>query len=880
MGGIAGLSGCCALRVLTIHSTPLASMPAYRAMTLSLCSSVLCLDGAVVTDKDVLREDNALLPRLTQFSELKHAMLPPQTQVDEKSSYEEHALAHVFTLLGAYRNYSTARPHLCLQRVVRGHRGRLIFRARRAAILPAVCCLQRWLLRRYIETKAFTAYCAACHAPAARRVAALSQLPPAGHIGWLSRDNDQDRDALYFFASDIMAVQALNKSCRKAFSSVDEPVIQMTDVVIFRCADSVASIPGMPLVGGVVGRLSHTHRSSQETCNLLRIKAYPQINEIVGFSVVGRHGYHVNAAERRQFWTQVCSAQAHFSTRSERVIRVSFGSSRGCTRFAAVVSTVNRILASGHMIGTGVTVGLAEASMQEAAASDEGPTVRRVGRMALPPPIGGSQQGEPMRFFLPLALRRIVAACAIQSMVRSTYRRRQMQPSLGTQLLRLRSARMVQGWWRWRILRLRLRLLAEIKLRAQAIHSSSLYCVTPGLHQRLKEIDAAPRVLRESRVPFDISHKGHVLVLPFLEERDDAPGRALIPRWLNINIAVETLEAQLRGAAIGQRVKGLLHIAATHAAGVAARGTQAGRSSPLAAHARAPRGNEEASRFELNGLAVPRPSIMGVSGVPKVTFDNVDEARARMALVLINSWRPRSGQGILLVPEEEAVLRLQATLMQAIFRGYVSRRWFAPLRQLMAKHLKTSLFDQQRLAWAAHGQAPSCHYSAAAAPGWLPPQLRQHPQRAVAHAECREGALVQEERASGWAGDGRRADERQGREESTSAAQVDAQLVMRLQTNTLRLAGLRPMTGTCTPLLGASMCLQGLVRTGPLPNSIFVGGTTCTCMHACMHARTHARTRARTHTHSLSHGSAKPTDRADGGGKGPLGRDATFQKGV
>lgn len=47
-----------------------------------------------------------------------------------------------------------------------------------------------------------------------------------------------------------------------------------------------------------------------------------------------------------------------------------------------------------------------------------------------------------------------------------------------------------------------------------------------------------------------------------------------------------------------------------------------------------------------------------------------------MALVLLNSWRPRTRDPILIVPEEEAVLRLQATLMQAIFRGYVARRWF------------------------------------------------------------------------------------------------------------------------------------------------------------------------------------------------------------
>lgn len=38
-------------------------------------------------------------------------------------------------------------------------------------------------------------------------------------------------------------------------------------------------------------------------------------------------------------------------------------------------------------------------------------------------------------------------------------------------------------------------------------------------------------------------------------------------------------------------------------------------------------GDESESRFELNGMAVPRPTLLGTSGVMKVTFDNVHEAR-------------------------------------------------------------------------------------------------------------------------------------------------------------------------------------------------------------------------------------------------------------
>jgi hypothetical protein len=126
IAAITGLAGSTSLRVLTLHSTPLASQTSYRATTLALCPSLLCLDGAVVTDRDMLQDDHALLPALSLFSDMKHAMLPPVMQVDESSSYESHALAHLYTMLATYRNFSTARAHLVLQRVVRGHQVRLL----------------------------------------------------------------------------------------------------------------------------------------------------------------------------------------------------------------------------------------------------------------------------------------------------------------------------------------------------------------------------------------------------------------------------------------------------------------------------------------------------------------------------------------------------------------------------------------------------------------------------------------------------------------------------------------------------------------------------------------------------------------------------------
>jgi len=174
MSAIAGLAGSSSLRVLTLHSTPLASMATYRAMILSLCPSLLCLDGAVVTDKDTLPQSHEMLPAMTFFSDLHRSVLTPVMSIDEHSAYEHHALAHLYIMLETYRNYGCARAHLVLQRVLRGHWGRLTFRGRRRVIIPAVCTLQRWLMRRYIQTNVLLAYCTASAQPPARRYLSLS----------------------------------------------------------------------------------------------------------------------------------------------------------------------------------------------------------------------------------------------------------------------------------------------------------------------------------------------------------------------------------------------------------------------------------------------------------------------------------------------------------------------------------------------------------------------------------------------------------------------------------------------------------------------------------------------------------------------------------
>ena len=117
-------------------------------------------------------------------------------------------------------------------------------------------------------------------------------------------------------------------------------------------------------------------------------------------------------------------------------------------------------------------------------------------------------------------------------------------------------------------------------------------------------------------------------------------------------------------------------------------------------------------------------------------------------------------------------------MRQAIFRGYVARRWFRPLRKLLSEHLETNLFDEKRYAWAAHGRHASVQYE------------QDRPCKPLSHDMALKDAQFVEE-SGGW---DRAGGAQQQQQEEEFGSRIDADLIMVLQSNNLRLAGLRPST--------------------------------------------------------------------------------------
>uniref|UniRef100_A0A7S4KAH4 Uncharacterized protein n=1 Tax=Guillardia theta TaxID=55529 RepID=A0A7S4KAH4_GUITH len=352
----------------------------------------------------------------------------------------------------------------------------------------------------------------------------------------------------------------------------------------------------------------------------------------------------------------------------------------------------------------------------------------------------------------PDAVDRILAACSIQRIWRSWRCRSTMVPTLATSLLRLRSARLLQQWWRWRMLRLRTRLLADIKRRTARLSSETLFIVYPNLQTKLHKCSAAPKILRESRLKMYFDRDHHICLHP-----GEGTGSRLLPTWLEL----EKEAAQTDGS-FAPDVQAYLQ----HPKELLQRGCK-----PLVAAQR------RGGRWTLDGLPLPRPGLLGKSEVLKIEFASLEEARKRQALLMLHTWRPTAKNDyICFIDQHRARQVLSATLIQATFRGFHARMWFSQLQNFMEVHLGTSIFKEKLLSWKSRAVQLRPHLSSKSGTG----QDEQLQPSDIYDRAGRRG--------------GERKEEEEEEEEAEGYAMLDTKVVMSLQTRNLRLAGLRPAT--------------------------------------------------------------------------------------
>lgn len=81
--------------------------------------------------------------------------------------------------------------------------------------------------------------------------------------------------------------------------------------------------------------------------------------------------------------------------------------------------------------------------------------------------------------------------------------------------------------------------------------------------------------------------------------------------------------------------------------------------------------------------------------VLRLTFSSGEEARRRMAVLLIRTFRARTRDPVRLWNAQTAAKHVHAMYIQAIFRGYLTRRWWRIVTDFLKRQLGTSFLEQR-----------------------------------------------------------------------------------------------------------------------------------------------------------------------------------------
>jgi len=712
VSALSGLAGCTQLRSLTAFDNPVAWSPSYRPFLLSLCPSILCLDDEVKNDKDFLPAGHKLFSRIQSYMDEYSATIVREEQERESLGAAELVASFHRHVHDVHWGYSRCRPYLAIQRVLRGHAGRKQFARVSRRVRPSVVKLQKFLMHRYMRNFALAHF--------RKRLEAKEE---GNFLKWESGRESRERDAregksLFVLPSGKQSCLDLLKVWTQLLCIEDAPVVRRTGVA---CCREPLAAPGGSSSASVRGVVLKRRRRKRDLLEPIKLKADPSILQVIPFNVIRRRGYRSNRKECRVWDEEEESDQEQEqggrSLTGSPVLHILFNSSDNMRRFCAWVSYFNQNLHKVHATSRSI-------------------------------------------FLLhPHALDRILAACSIQRVWRSWRCRASMVPTLATSLLRLRSARLLQQWWRWRMLRLRTRLLTEIRRRAGRLSSKTLFIVYPNLKMKLHKCSAAPKLLRESRLRMFFDEEDHVCLHP-----SEGTGNRLLPAWLGL----EEGEGEGEQAAVSlphdeqsylQHVKELLQRGCRHH--VAAR--------------------RQGHRWTLDSLPLPRPSLLGKAEVLKLEFASLQEARKRQALLMLHTWRPTAKNDFVCFIElHRARQVLSATLIQATFRGFHARIWFSQLQNFMEVHLGTSIFKEKLLSWKARADQ-------------IRPQLSST-SRTARDEQLQASSIYEWAGKRGGGGGGREGEREEEEKEGATYAVMDTRVVMSLQTRNLRLAGLRPAT--------------------------------------------------------------------------------------
>jgi len=397
-------------------------------------------------------------------------------------------------LSSVHRQWASCNPALNVQRCVRGHLGRKAFFKYRIRIMMPTLVIQRLLFRRRMAREIFNIGLRS-QALTSQANRALLDLPLCDDA--MLFDSPHRQTGLYFLPNDVARIQLLIQHSARNFPDVMAPVLELSNIVLYDvgASSSLLQLPYFRVVAKRESRQRQLEKSLKTS--FLRLG----IGKVNCQRILLRRGMSCSSAERRML------LQAHSASYVPSADPVSNHGKQIEDRRRRYLLVVR--FPSQHARGLFIRM---LASMNKTVV--------------------------PIRFLLQEVLARMVAACAIQGMVRSWLQRRRFSPPLYRAVFSHRAIRLIQRWWRWIGFRLRMACLTLVRTAVQLNGETAvLYCFAHNMRVRFEESKASIPLFREARYEFDFNELNQVFVHATRPEVSDGAAhssRGFLPHWLGV----------------------------------------------------------------------------------------------------------------------------------------------------------------------------------------------------------------------------------------------------------------------------------------------------------------------------------------------------------
>ena len=401
-------------------------------------------------------------------------------------------------LVSIHKMYARCNPAIAVQRCLRGHFGRIRFRKDRIQVMMPTLVLQRMLFRKWVQRE--TQKNGVLLSGAATDQALLGL--PLAEDGAIFTTPHRQTD-LYFLPIDVARIQGLLIFVNRFFPDGMAPTLELSNLVLHHAPSKGASTKHRLPYFRVLATREYRQRKLEQTLKICALRH--GVDKTNPRSIITRRGMSSSCSEKKAV------LQAHHALYTPSLTRPCKDTDRGAMRRQYLLA------------------------LRFKSQHSRGIFIRLL--------VNVSKSIEPVKFLMQEVVSRMVAACAIQCAVRSWLQRRRLRPTLGSAVFAQRAVRLMQRWWRWKVLQLRMACLAQVRCALRLNGDTNiLYCFGHTLRTRFEDDRIGLTIFREARYDFDFDEKDQVFVHGAMCQGDkasrdphDPPHRPFLPHWIGLH---------------------------------------------------------------------------------------------------------------------------------------------------------------------------------------------------------------------------------------------------------------------------------------------------------------------------------------------------------